>query len=60
MISPTAETIGTNVYALAVSGVAAAAHGNARSKAVLAVGGALSGLTAVAAVFLGLLLGTGR
>ena len=59
MIFPTAETIRTNVYALAVS-VAAPAHDNTRSKVVLAVGGALSGSTAVAAVFSGLLLGAGR
>lgn len=54
---------GTVLLKLAVSiasGVFAAVHANARSKAALAVGGALGALTAVAAMFLGVLLHTGR
>jgi len=41
---------------VAVSGVAAALHARARSPAGLAVFGALTGISALAAVFLGVLL----
>jgi len=39
-----------------VSGVAAALHATARSRAGLAVFGALAGISALAALFLGILL----
>jgi len=41
---------------VAFSGVAAAVHAGARSRAVLAAAGALSGLAAVAALVLGIML----
>ncbi len=41
---------------VAVSGIAAAAHAFSRRRIVLAVGGALAGLTALGALFLGVLL----
>lgn len=53
-------TLFVKLSVVALSGVAAAAHSNTKSRVVLAAGGALAGLTSVAAVFLGLLLGTGR
>jgi len=49
-------TLFVKVTVVAVSGVAAAVHAGARSRAVLAAGGALSGLAAVAAVVLGVML----
>ena len=41
---------------VAVSGIAAAAHALARSRALIAAGGALSGLAALGALFLGVML----
>jgi putative copper export protein len=52
-------TVGLKISVVAVSGVAAAVHAGARSKAALAVFGAVSGLSALAAVFLGVLLRSG-
>ena len=52
---------GTVLLKLAVSmasGVFAVVHANGRSKTALAVGGALGALTAIAAMFLGVLLHT--
>jgi putative copper export protein len=49
-------TLGIKLLVVAVSGMAAAAHSLSRSKVVLAVGGALTGLTGLAALFLGVLL----
>ncbi|MBU6316937.1 MAG: hypothetical protein KGR47_10550 [Acidobacteria bacterium] len=44
----------------AASGVFAAVHANGRTKAALAIGGALGALTGIAAMFLGVLLHAGR
>jgi putative copper export protein len=52
-------TLGLKISVVAVSGVAAAVHAGARSKAALAAFGAVSGLSALAAVFLGVLLRSG-
>jgi putative copper export protein len=52
-------TLGVKIAVVALSGVAAAVHSGARSKIVLAVGGAVSGLAALVAVFLGVLLASG-
>lgn len=49
-------TVLVKLLVVAASGIAAAVHGAARSRAALAVGGAISGLTAVLAVLLGALL----
>jgi len=49
-------TVMLKLTAVAVSGVGAAAHIIGRSKVALAVGGALSSLGAIAALFLGVLL----
>ncbi len=49
-------TLVVKLIAVAVSGVSAALHARARSKAGLAVFGALAGLSALAALFLGVLL----
>jgi putative copper export protein len=49
-------TLGVKLLVVAVSGMAAAAHSLSRRKVVLAVGGALTGLTGLAALFLGVLL----
>jgi len=49
-------TVLVKVLVVAASGVSAAVHAGARTKAALAVFGALSGLTALGAVFLGVLL----
>jgi putative copper export protein len=49
-------TLFVKLVVVAVSGVSAALHTRATSKAGLAVGGALSGLSALAAVFLGIQL----
>lgn len=45
---------------VAISGLAAFVHSNTKSRIVLAIGGALSGLSAIAAVFVGVLLMSGR
>ena len=49
-------TLIVKLVVVAVSGVAAALHARARSKAGLAVFGALTGVSALAALFLGVLL----
>ena len=49
-------TLMVKLLLVAVSGIAAAAHAFSRSRVVLAVGGALAGLTALGALFLGVLL----
>src|SRR6478735_532776 len=52
-------TVFVKVIVVAASGISAAIHAGARSKVALAVGGAVAGLTSIAAVFLGVLLQTG-
>jgi hypothetical protein len=49
-------TLFVKLAAVAVSGVGAAVHVVGRSKAALAVGGAMSSLGGVAALFLGVVL----
>jgi putative copper export protein len=49
-------TLGIKLLVVAISGMAAAAHSLSRSKVVLAVGGALAGLSGLAALFFGVLL----
>jgi putative copper export protein len=49
-------TLAVKVLVVLVSGAAAAAHALSRSRAVLAAGGALAGVSALAAVFLGVQL----
>jgi putative copper export protein len=49
-------TVAVKVLVVLASGAAAAAHALSRSRAVLAVGGAMAGVTALAAVFLGVML----
>ena len=49
-------TLALKLVAVTISGVAAAAHIVARSRVALAIGGALSGLGAVAALFFGIVL----
>lgn len=49
-------TLFVKLVVVAVSGVAAWAHSTTKNKAVLAIGGALGALAAVAALFLGVLL----
>lgn len=49
-------TLITKLVVVAISGVTAALHARARSKAGLAIFGALTGLSALAALFLGVLL----
>ncbi len=49
-------TLVVKLIAVAVSGVSAALHARAKSKTGLAVFGALAGLSALAALFLGVLL----
>ena len=49
-------TLMVKIAVVAVSGISAAIHAGARSKVALAVGGALSGLSALGAFFLGTLL----
>ena len=51
-------TLIVKIVVVAVSGVSAAVHAGARSKAMLAVFGTLSGLAALGALFLGVLLVT--
>jgi putative copper export protein len=52
-------TLMVKIAVVAASGVTALIHAQAKSKPMLAVFGALSGLTALAALFLGILLVTG-
>ena len=49
-------TLFVKLLVVALSGVAAWAHSTTRNKAVLAIGGALGALSALAALFLGVLL----
>jgi putative copper export protein len=49
-------TLVVKLIVVAISGVSAALHARARSKAGLAVFGALTGISALAALFLGVLL----
>lgn len=51
-------TVFLKLLIVGVAGFAAVVHSNTRSKVVLAVGGALSGLASLAAVFVGILLTT--
>jgi len=50
------EALVVKLVVVAVSGVAAALHARARNPAGLAVFGALAGVSALAALFLGILL----
>ncbi len=52
-------TLFLKLVVVAASGISAAAHIGARSRGALAFWGALSGLSAIAAVFLGILLAAG-
>lgn len=52
-------TVLVKLLVVAASGIAAFLHARARSKAALAIGGAASGLTALLALFLGVLLRSG-
>ena len=49
-------TLALKLIAVTISGVAAAAHIVAKSRPALAIGGALSGIGAVAALFFGIVL----
>lgn len=49
-------TLGLKLVMVAATGIAAAFHAGAKSKAILAIGGAVSLLTGLAAVLLGILL----
>lgn len=51
-------TLGIKLLMVAATGIAAAFHAGARSKAILAIGGAVSLLTGLAAVLLGIMLTT--
>ncbi len=51
-------TLFVKLLIVAVSGISAAAHAGAKTKLALALGGALAGLSALAALFLGILLRT--
>ena len=51
-------TLGLKLVMVAATGIAAAFHAGGRSKAVLAVGGAVSLLAGLAAVLLGIMLST--
>ena len=53
-------TVFFKLLVVAIAGIAAFVHSNTRSKAVLAIGGALSALASVAAVFVGILLMSGK
>jgi putative copper export protein len=55
--SPYSRTLMVKVVVVALSGLSAFAHATARSKAGLAVFGALAGLSALGALFLGVQLG---
>jgi putative copper export protein len=52
-------TLAVKILVVAVSGVGAGLHAAARSKAALAAWGAISGLAALGALFLGILLVSG-
>jgi putative copper export protein len=52
-------TLGVKIMLVTVSGIAAAVHQVGRSKVALAVGGGLGFLSALAAMYVGLLLTTG-
>lgn len=49
-------TLTLKIVVVVLSGVSAAVHIRAKSKAALAIGGAVAGLTALAALFLGVIL----
>jgi len=51
-------TLGLKLVMVAATGIAAAFHAGARSKVILAIGGAVSLLAGLAAVLLGILLST--
>lgn len=51
-------TLFVKLLIVAVSGISAAAHAGAKTKLALALGGAIAGLSALAALFLGILLRT--
>lgn len=51
-----ATTLMVKIVVVALSGISAAAHAASRSKVGLAVWGALTGLTALGALFLGIML----
>ena len=51
-------TLFVKLVIVAVSGIAAWAHANAKTRVVLAVGGAVTGVAALASLFLGILLRT--
>lgn len=53
-------TVFFKLLVVAIAGIAAFVHSNTRSKPVLAIGGALSGLASIAAVFVGILLMSGK
>ncbi len=53
-------TVFVKIVVAVTAGAAAAAHTAARSRRFVALGGALSGLASIAAVFLGVLLHTGN
>lgn len=52
-------TLLVKLLVVAASGIAAFVHGRARTRAALAAGGAASGVTALLALFLGVLLRSG-
>lgn len=52
-------TLGVKIVVVILSGVAAFVHQTARSRSVLAAFGAVAGVTALAALFLGVLLAAG-
>jgi putative copper export protein len=52
-------TLFVKLVVVALSGVAAATHAMSSSKAVLAIGGAMAGLSSLAALFLGIQLASG-
>ena len=51
-------TLGLKLLMVAATGIAAAFHAGARSKAILAIGGAISLLAGLASVLLGVMLST--
>ena len=51
-------TLFVKLLIVAVSGISAAAHAGAKTKLALALGGAIAGLSELAALFLGILLRT--
>ncbi len=51
-------TLGLKLVMVAATGIAAAFHAGARSKVVLAIGGAISLVAGIAAVLLGIMLST--